>query len=193
VHEARVPKPTTWTVRWPRDVASFHELPLSEAARRYLRFDEGSNAIWEQPDGSRWQMIFFRWNPGRVAVHLARGHTPEICLAATGKSVAVLPGVAEVHAQGLDLFFQSYVVSEALGPVHVFYCLWEDRASARSPETTRLSYGNRLASVLEGRRNLGQRSLEVVVWGLRDTEQARAALQRQLEKLLAVTARAPDG
>lgn len=69
----------------------------------------------------------------------------------------------------------------------VFYCLWEDRALEQVFQKMDLSdYGNRLSPVLEGRRNVGQRSLEVIVSGYADFDQAKAALVRQLQTMIKV-------
>jgi hypothetical protein len=70
------------------------------------------------------------------------------------------------------------------GPVFVFYCLWNDRANAQGFETKSLSYDSRLAPVLAGFRNPGQRSLEIAVTGLDTPEEARAELSRELQKLV---------
>jgi hypothetical protein len=70
--------------------------------------------------------------------------------------------------------------------LHVYYCLWEDRASAQSFRTTTMSYANRLAPVLAGRRNSGERSLEVAIWGIADRQEAEAAFTRELGKLISL-------
>ncbi|HEX3626234.1 MAG TPA: hypothetical protein VH280_12490, partial [Verrucomicrobiae bacterium] len=75
--------------------------------------------------------------------------------------------------------------------VYVFYCLWEDRAREQSFQTTKLTYGNRLEPVLEGRRNVGQRSLEVVVRGPSNEKAAEAALERQLQTLIKIDGPSP--
>jgi hypothetical protein len=49
-----------------------------------------------------------------------------------------------------------------------------------------MTYANRLAPVLAGRRNSGQRSLEVAIWGIADQQEAEAALTRELENLIKV-------
>jgi hypothetical protein len=92
----------------------------------------------------------------------------------------------EVPVHGLQLPFRSYVVRGENGPVHVFYCLWEDRANAQYFRTTSMSYANRLAPVLAGRRNPGQRSLEIAISGITDQGEADAALTRKLESLIKV-------
>jgi hypothetical protein len=181
-----VPKTSAWHVDFPRDNPTFRELAFSDKTKQFLRYDEGCNGTWQQGSEQKWQAIFLRWNPGRIAVHLAKSHTPEVCLTAAGRELVSQSGLRSVAVQGLQLPFRSYVVKDGNGPLHVFYCLWEDRANAQSFHTTRMSYANRLVPVLAGRRNSGQRSLEVAIWGAADQQEAEAALTRQLEKLIKV-------
>jgi exosortase/archaeosortase family protein len=185
-HEWGVPKTAAWKVELPRDNPTFRDLPLSDKTKQFLRYDEAFNGAWQQADGQKWQAIFLRWNPGRIAVQLAKSHTPEVCLTAAGRDLVSQSGLRPVRVHGLEMPFRSYVVKDESGPLHVFYCLWEDRASAQSFRTTRMSYANRLAPVLAGRRNSGQRSLEVAIWGIADQNEADAALARELEKLIHV-------
>ena len=185
-HEWGVAKAATWQVEFPRENVTFRELPFSDKTRQFLRYDEGENGTWQEGADQRWQAIFLRWNPGRIAVHLAKSHTPEVCLTAAGHELVSQSGLRPVAVQGLQLPFRSYVVRDESGPVHVFYCLWEDRAYAQAFRTTMMTYGNRLAPVLAGRRNSGQRSLEVAIWGIADQEAADAALARELDKLIRV-------
>ena len=75
-------------------------------------------------------------------------------------------------------------VENAARPFYVFYCLWDDRAGAQGFQTMGLAYGNRLAPVLAGLRNPGQRSLEIAVAGPDSAAAAEAALRYELEKLI---------
>jgi exosortase len=183
-HESRLPKSASWSLDWPRTNATFSEIPLPPRTKQLLRYDEGVSATWMEDDGTHWQMIYLRWLPGRVAVHLAKSHTPEVCLAAAGHSVECEPTLEYVNVHGLRLPFRVYRLNEGAGTSYVFYCLWEDRAGDRSFQTTLLTYENRLDPVLQGRRNIGQRSLEAVIQGNDDLESAKAALARQLEKIV---------
>ena len=183
-HEWRVPKATAWQVKFPRENATFRELPFSDKTRQFLRYDEGHNGTWQEGANQRWQAIFLRWNPGRIAVHLAKSHTPASCLTAAGRDLVSQSGIRPVVVEGLQLPFRSYVVKDENGPLHVFYCLWEDRANAQSFAATEMNYASRLAPVLVGRRNSGQRSLEVAIWGIADEGEAEAALGRELDKLI---------
>jgi exosortase len=185
-HEWHVPKTSAWHPEFPRDNPTFRDVPFSDKTKQFLRYDEGCNGTWQQGSEQRWQAIFFRWNPGRIALHLAKSHTPEVCLTAAGRELVSQSGLRDVAVHGLQLPFRSYVVKDETGPLHVYYCLWEDRTSAQSFRTTRMNYVNRLAPVLAGRRNSGQRSLEVAIWGIDDHQEAEAALARELGKLIQI-------
>jgi len=195
-HESHLPQAPVWHVALPRENPTFRDLPFHEKAKQFLRFDEGLNGAWEDDQHRRWQATFLRWMPGRIAVDLATGHTPEACLPAGGRTLISQSGLHTVPVKGLQLPFRSYLATPdrnadfqlgpapAAAPLHVFYCLWEDRAGEQSFGAKSLTYANRLAPVLAGRRNSGQRSLEVAVWGIDSSAEAEAALERELEKLI---------
>jgi exosortase/archaeosortase family protein len=185
-HEWQLPGSVTWKVEFPRSNATYRDLPISDQARQCLRFDEGHSGAWQQGPDQHWQAIFFRWNPGRIAVHLAKSHTPEVCLTAAGRELISQSPLRTIRVQGLLLPFQSYLVKDEHGPLYVYYCLWEDRAVEPSPHTTAMTYATRLTPVLAGRRHSGQRSLELAISGITDPQAAEAALTRQLEQMLKV-------
>ena len=166
---------------------TFSELPLTQKTKQLLRYDEAGSATWREDDGTQWQMIYLRWLPGRIAVHLAKSHTPDVCLPSAGRSVQANPDLDYLPVHGLRLPFRTYTMEETGKTSFVFYCLWEDRALEQVFQEMDLSdYGNRLNPVLEGRRNVGQRSLEVIVSGYADFDQAKAALVRQLQTMIKV-------
>jgi exosortase len=182
-HETRLPPAPQWTVTWPQNNPTFKELPLPERARQILRYDEGRSAEWQE-NGAGWQAIFLRWNPGRTAVHLAQNHTPEVCLTAAGHTLATVSETDWLDVRGLRLPFTACEVTDAPRKFYVFYCLWDDRASAQGFGTTFLTYGNRLAPVLAGLRNPGQRSLEIAVGGVENSSAAENAVREELEKII---------
>ncbi len=186
-HESTLPPPVTWTIALPRENPTLRQIPIPDNTRQLLRYDEALNATWQEPPGRACQALFLRWKPGRAAVHLAHSHTPEICLAAAGRSLVAKSGLDYVSVNGLRLPFRSYVADGDSSPLHVFYCLWDDRGLDRSFQTIAATYANRLAPVLAGRRNSGQRSLELALWGFDDDHQAEAEFQRQLKRLVRPT------
>lgn len=85
---------------------------------------------------------------------------------------------------GLRMPFLAYQVTDAPRPFFVFYCLWDDRAGSQGFETMILTFGSRLAPVMAGLRNPGQRSLEIAVSGPDNAAEAEAAVRAELEKLI---------
>ena len=184
-HETQLPLATQWTMAWPTNNPTFKTSSLADRARQILRYDESRSVAWAT-DGIEWQAVFLRWNPGRTALHLAQNHTPEVCLTAAGHTLTTVSDPAWLEAGGLRLPFIVYAVANTPRPVYVFYCLWDDRTSAQGRGTMSLTYGNRLAPVLAGLRNPGQRSLEIAVTGVADAGAAENALRAELEKILTV-------
>ncbi len=182
-HEDRVPRAVQWTVAWPTNNPTFKELPLTEPTRQILRYDEGRSATWRESN-LVWQAVFLRWKPGRTAIHLAENHTPEVCMTATGYTLKSISPQEWFDVNGLPMPFLAYQVTDAPQPFFIFYSLWDDRASTQGFKTMGLTYGNRLAAVLSGLRNPGQRSLEIAISGPSNAAEAEAALRTELEKLI---------
>jgi exosortase len=187
-HESKVVAGPTWTVECPAQTAGYREIPFSENVNRMLRFDEGRNAIWPVGD-MRTQIIFLRWDPGRVAVHLARSHTPEVCLTMAGHKLAGGLESRTIPVGDLALPFDVYhAANEGLW---VYYCLWEDGFSGSANATERLTYQNRLRPVLEGRRNRGQRSLEIAIWSNADAEEVHSRVTALVQSIVRVQPSTP--
>ena len=182
VREARLPAPVTWNIAWPAN-PTMKDVPLAHDARRILRFDAGQNRRW-QADGCSWQAVFLRWNPGSVAARLTANHTPEVCLSCAGYRFTGQSGLQILKTRGLPLPFRFYQVGDTVPPAFIAYCLWEDRAERREFSTALLGWGNRLAPVLAGQRNSGQRSLEIAVTGVTDLAGAQAAVQKLLDEII---------
>ena len=113
------------------------------------------------------------------------GHSPNICMTGAGHTLTTVSNCEWFDAGGLRLPFTVFEVMDAPQPFYIFYCLWNDRLNAPGSGATYLSlWGNRLAPVLAGLRNSGQRSLEIAVGGHLDAAQAEAAFQNQLQKII---------
>jgi exosortase/archaeosortase family protein len=182
-HEARVPVAAHWTVAWPTDNPTFKELPIAGVTRQILRYDEGRSAAWQETNLT-WQAVFLRWKPGRTAMHLAQNHTPEVCFTAAGHTLDTISPQKWFDVNGLRMPFLAYQVTDAQQPFFVFYCLWDDRASAQGFDTMMLTYAERLAPVMAGLRNPGQRSLEIAVTGPDNAAEAEAAVRKELQNLI---------
>ena len=184
-HEASLPPAVKWTVNQPEN-ERVQEIAIAPRSRQILRYDEGHDFAWADSDGLRWNVIYLRWNPGRVAAYLARNHTPEVCLSAAGRKLISASPLERISVCGLELPFYHYVFDDGPNRLNVFYCLWSDRAVRQDFGTASLDYHRRLAAVRDGLRNLGQRSLEIALAGASSPETAEAAVREEVERLVRV-------
>jgi exosortase len=184
--EAHLKPGPTWTLNFPRDNPTLKDLPMDATTRNLLRFDEGEQAAWSEPDGTQWEAFYFNWLPGRVAGYLAKRHTPEACMPAAGWKMRSGPELMVVKVNGIELPMRHYVFERQGDSLQVFQCRWEGGMGKEAyvqHETTRF---NLLRGIWAGRGNKGQKVLEIIISGCEDSEQAKAALVRQLEKLITV-------
>ncbi|MDP9291587.1 MAG: archaeosortase/exosortase family protein, partial [Verrucomicrobiota bacterium] len=169
-----------WAFEWPAGEARFKEIEIAEAAAQSLQYDEGRGGAWTEPDGTYWQVYFFQWKAGPARSRiLARTHRPEICLPASGITLQSEDRPVEISAGNISIPFRAYTFQEANGqPMHVFFCLWQDRREAN----VRVDWGRMdgLQMVLDGERNVGQQVLEVAISGYATMAEAEAALRRRL-------------
>jgi exosortase len=190
-HESNLVTTTGWNVQWPAAAHNFRELKIDEEVRRQLRFDQGHGASWTLPASSpatsppsrsktiTCLLYLFRWNPGRNSALLANLHRPDVCLPAIGWNQVADTGVRDYPVtSSFALPFHHFEFrhdtpdNSGQQVAHAFYCLWEDRAPSRSGAGSKLSQmaaahstwtrDERIRAVLEGRRHLGQRVMEVV-------------------------------
>jgi exosortase len=164
-HERLQKPPTTWTVSAPKGAPDFRRIPLPNRVWTILKFNQGEGAAWRGSDGRQIEMFFLLWRPGRTAARLAGSHRPEICLPASGR---VLKGGEEtrvISVQGLRLPFRAYRFDENGKTIRLFHCLWEDRGvnDVSSLGLQTIDSAKRLSDAWEGRRQLGQRLLQILV------------------------------
>jgi hypothetical protein len=95
-----------------------------------------------------------------------------------------LPDV-NVRIDPVSLDFRSYEFDQDGQPLFVFVCIQEDKRVASGPaDTGEWNSRGRLRAALHGKRNLGQRLLEVAILGLDDFVQASEALSKTAEEIL---------
>jgi hypothetical protein len=132
-------------------------------------------------------LYLFRWKPGRNSALLANLHRPDVCLPASGWTQVADDGVRNYPvSSAFELTFRHFEFQRTFGDsapqtAHAFYCLSEDRSSAWPATLARGSLGEggpsmsgsrskwtraeRVRSVVEGRRHLGQQVIEVILLG----------------------------
>ena len=186
VREAHLKPGPAWTLTFPWGNPTLKDIPMDAKTRYLLRFDEFKQAVWSEPDGARWEVYYFSWLPGRVAGYLAKRHTPEICLAATGLKLLSGPKLTIMNVHGVLLPIRSYEFQTENGVVQVFHCRWEAGVGPDAYVAHESARYNLIRAIWAGRGNKGQKVLEIVISGMDDPEQAKQALARELGKLIKV-------
>jgi exosortase len=185
VHEADFVATPRWSVDWPTNRTGYRPVEVSETAQSMLRCDASHGAAWRDEDDNQWLLFFLRWGSGKNSAQLAKSHTPDVCIPATGSKLIRELDTQTFLVRGLPLPFKHYVFDEQGRPLHVFHCLWEDRVSKRAVDLHEdWTAGSRLRAARYGKRHLGQQSLEIGVSGPHSAEDAQAALRRELDRVL---------
>ena len=178
-HERQLIERPRWQVSWPARNETVTSLPIPETTRVILHYDEAKSAAWEDPRGVRWWSFFAHWKPQRAALQLVRSHSPEICLPAIGRTFRRARPDLNLIAGPVPLDFRSYEFEQNGRPLFVFVCIQEDkRVAASSTGSEEWNLRGRLRAAFHGKRNLGQRLLEIAVSGLDDFAQASDAVAK---------------
>jgi exosortase len=184
-HERHLIERPSWQVNWPAGNETVATQAIPESTRVILRYDNAKTAVWEQPPGVRWWSFFAQWKPQRAALQLVRSHSPEICLPAIGRNFRGPRPDVNVRAGVVSLDFRSYEFEQNGRPLFVFVSIQDDkRAASATADTGEWNFRGRLRAALDGKRNLGQRLLEVAVLGLDNFTEAGDALSKTAQEIL---------
>lgn len=91
-----------------------------------------------------------------------------------------------MNVHGVKLPIRCYEFQNSEGVIQVFHCRWEAGEQSSAYVAHESARYNLIRAVWAGRGNQGQKVLEVVISGMSDPEQAKAAVARQLDKLIVV-------
>ena len=186
IRESHLQPGPNWAVKLPDQNPTYKELPFTREEHELLRFDDGCQGAWNEPDGTTWQAFYYDWLPGRVAGYLAKRHTPDICMTATGYKLLSGPDLMVLNVKQLELPVRHYVFAGASGPMQVYQCHWEAGMGRNTYTADESSRFNLIRGIWAGRGNHGQKVLEIVISGCDNAELARQALVRRLDDIIAI-------
>jgi hypothetical protein len=183
-HERQLIKRPAWQVSWPAENDTIAMLAIPDSTRVILRYDNAKTAAWEEPPGVHWWTFFARWKPQRAALQLVRSHSPEICLPAIGRTFRKPWPDVNVAAESATLDFRSYEFEQNGRSLFVFVCIQEDKLASGPPDSGEWNLSGRLRAAWTGKRNLGQRLLEIAVSGFDDFAAASDALAKTAKEIV---------
>jgi exosortase len=176
-----------WSVRWPATELDYQTQVVPAAAEELLRYNEGGAATWRSPDNRHWMLYSFHWLPGRTAALFVKNHRPDICLPASGLTMQKESGVHFVTLHGISLPIRAYRFDDHGWPLHIFYCYWDGRSSYENDTAAAAedwTARGRIRAAWQGKRERGAQMFELAVWGHENDAEAKAALRRELEKIV---------
>ena len=194
-HEHGSAATSNWAVNLDVAEPAVTRVEMPQEIRGQFRADQSLEGRWQDSGGNAFQLYYFRWLPdwslkNRVAIQMAKTHGPEKCLPRAGMKLQDYLGIITVPVAGMELAMQQYVFTSEGSRVHVFYGIYEDPTGSAVLANRRQNTADRIKAALAGSRNYGQRYLEVAVGGYERPEDARAALTRELGKLIRVESHA---
>jgi hypothetical protein len=154
---------------------------------KMLFYPEGFSERWMVGDNAGGQAFYFHWPAGRTSQQAVTMHRPEVCLSSIGmKLIRTLPP-RDYSSEGVTIPFRSWLFEQRGVPVYVFQSLIEEGSAGRGM-TSQLddSLRGRLHAVLEGRRNRGERMIEVAFLNIPDEKSAVEALNTYLNAAMTV-------
>ena len=181
-HERTDARPVNWTLARQSASGKAKDLKVSERTLDILRFPEGFSESWVDGGGLRWQAYYFRWGPGKVGSQVTYTHTPTSCLASTGMVLEETYPPLVYENGGLRLVIDAYRFRDKGRPLYVFHSITEDYSSAGDEAPAGgAEIKGRFDAVRVGRRNRGQRLLEMAAWNARSFQDAERGLRATLD------------
>jgi exosortase len=185
-HEKAIAQPVAWHVDWPEEAPRFRLGDFAERTLALLKFNKGGTASWVADAGYPFQMYYLDWEPGRVSKFLSSSHYPTVCLPATGLKLVSEMGVWDCTLDGLQIPFATYIFDESGRDVYVFHAIIEDRPLKPGEHFSyrQVTSSERLTSVLNGERNLGQHVIGIALKGAVSPDDARQIVVRVLKSVI---------
>ena len=185
-----MPALPAWHLAPPVQEANYRPAIISDLTLRFIRPNSGWSARWNSPAGQPLHGFYFDWKPGRVPPENMNNHQPGGCLGNLGyELIKEFPPIT-ITLSGTSLNARHLLFDDHGRPLHLLYLVSEATApdptytaTARS-EYDFFNYTNRLRSVLQGRRNPGQRLIETGLWDEPSEAAARAIFTTYLHTWL---------
>ena len=180
-----------WKISRRVGVPGVSDVPIAPRTLRMLFYPEGFSEKWVGSSGEVAQSFFLEWPPGRTALQSVQMHSPEVCLSNMGMRMERPLEDAEFGSASLGLRLHGWLFAQQGRPVYVFHAILEQGSSRSASEVRDQSLNTRVRNVLVGKRDRGERMVEVAFWNLSSETAAREALKRYFQETLTVGPSAP--
>jgi exosortase len=173
-----------WTVASADSARGESDEELGERVEEMLRFDRGFQRSWRDGGGRQWHLIFTEWEPKRMSLHYAQPHLPEQCQRSIGREIVSKSELRKAEANGVTIAYNLYKIRAGADEFYLMYIINDDRISGQEVTVERATPANRWKAVMAGRRNMGQRSMQLALVGEPDGVVAEQAMLQLLPQLV---------
>ena len=173
-----------WTVASADPASGLVDEDLGKRVSEMLRFDRGFQRSWRDQTGRQWHMIFTEWEPNRMSLHYAQPHLPEQCQRMIGREIVSKSELRKTEANGISIAYNVYKIRAGSDEFYLMYVINDDRISGKEVTVERATPANRMKTVMAGRRNMGQRSMQLALVGEPDAGVAEQAMLGLLPQLV---------
>lgn len=177
-----------WTIDQRVRKPGVAQVCVPPATLRMLFHPDGFSEKWVGSAGELGQVFVFQWPAGRTALQSVQMHSPEVCLSSMGMHLEKRLSDFDIGNTASGLRLHAWLFSQQGHPVYVFHSIFEqDDGPAGSTTATDQAPLSRFENLRLGKRNRGQRMVEVAFWNLQDENEAKAALSRYLGESMTLT------
>ena len=181
--ETEVVRASAWTIPAARAGSGVADEPLGEKVAEMLRYDTGFQRTWQDGSGHQWHLIYLDWKPSRMSLHYAQPHLPEQCQTMIGRTIVSKSELRRADANGISIPYYLYKIRSGTGEFFLMYVVNDDRIAGQQMEAG-FTAGHRINAVMAGRRNMGQRSMQLALVGETDEAKAEEAMKAVLPRLV---------
>jgi len=177
-----------WTIDQRGRKPGVVQVSVPPATLRMLFHPDGFSEKWVGAQGEMGQVFVFQWPAGRTALQSVQMHSPEVCLSSMGMHLEKRLCDFDIGNTANGLKLHAWLFSQQGRPVYVFHSIFEqDEGPAGSTSATDQPPLSRFENLRLGKRNRGQRMVEVAFWNLQSENEARAALSQYLAESMTLT------
>jgi hypothetical protein len=187
IHDLPSGRGWDWEILRRVGVPGVSDVPIASRTLRMMFYPEGFSEKWVGTSGEIAQVFRLEWPPGRTALQSVQMHSPEVCLSNLGMRMERHLDDAEFGYPAEKIRLHGWLFSQHGRPVYVFHAIMEQGSALPDRENVDQSLKGRLRNVTLGKRNRGQRMVEVAFWNLPSEAAARDALKRYFQETLTMS------
>lgn len=173
-----------WTLGNASAIAGAKEVKMPLDIREKLYYDEGKNLVWQDEQGSYWQLFWLQFNGSTYSAFSHNIHEPRNCLPSQNFIAEAIHEPLQVELEGCGVVEWEHHVYRRDGVrLHLFFNK-SANGSIQEPVGTGWNATGRIQNAILGYRIQSAQILHIMVVGDYTQEQASTRAKGYLQKIL---------